>query len=155
VARARAIRRAALVTAVVLALDQAAKALVRSSVERGERVEVVPGVLDLVHTRNTGVAFGAFAGGGAVVSVVVAVALVALVGFFAAHADRPLIWLPTGMLLGGALGNVADRIRDGGVTDFLKLPSWPAFNLADTAITLGVVVLLVVLERSDAARRRT
>ena len=61
--------------------------------------------------------------------------------------DKPLVWLPTGMLLGGALGNVIDRLRDGAVTDFIKLPGWPAFNVADISITLGVLVLLYVTER--------
>ncbi len=64
----------------------------------------------------------------------------------------PGIWLPTGMLLGGAIGNVVDRASRGAVTDYIKLPHWPAFNIADAAITLGVVVLLVVVER-DARRR--
>ncbi len=64
----------------------------------------------------------------------------------------PGIWVPTGLLAGGAIGNVVDRVRDGAVTDFLKLPSWPAFNVADVAITLGVLALLFVVER-DARRR--
>ncbi len=86
------------------------------------------------------------------VVVLVAVALAALVVYFARHAGIPGIWVPAGMLAGGAVGNIVDRVRDGAVTDFLKLPNWPAFNLADVAITLGVVALLVVVER-DARRR--
>ena len=62
----------------------------------------------------------------------------ALVVYFATHLDKPLVWLPTGMLLGGALGNIIDRVRDGAVTDFIKLPGWPAFNVADISITFGV-----------------
>jgi signal peptidase II len=144
----------ALVAAGVVALDQATKALVRATIEQGERKAVVPGV-DLVHTRNTGVAFGALAGGGAVVTVVIAVALVALLAYFATHVRRPLVWLPTGMLLGGAIGNVIDRARSGAVTDFVQLPlGFPPFNVADMSITFGVVVLLLVLERNDAAARR-
>ena len=57
------------------------------------------------------------------------------------------------MLLGGALGNIVDRVRDGAVTDFVKFPHFPAFNVADSAITVGVIVLLIVLERNGAARR--
>jgi signal peptidase II len=56
------------------------------------------------------------------------------------------VWLPTGLLLGGAAGNLIDRVRDGAVTDFIKLPHWPAFNVADIAITVGVLALLYVLE---------
>jgi signal peptidase II len=144
--------RAAAVTAGVLVLDQVTKAIVRSSIPRGGREEVLP-FLDLVHTRNTGVAFGALAGGGAIVTVVIALALIALLAYFATHLHRPWAWLPTGMLLGGALGNIVDRIRDGAVTDFVKFPHFPAFNVADSAITVGVVVLLIVLERDGAARR--
>ena len=138
--------RAALVMVAVIALDQATKALVRSGVAIGDRDGVFPGV-EIVHVRNEGVAFSRFSGGGTVVAVIVGAALLALVAYFVTHLDKPLVWLPTGMLLGGALGNVIDRIRDGAVTDFIKLPGWPAFNVADIAITGGVLVLLYVTER--------
>jgi signal peptidase II len=138
--------RAALVMAAVIALDQGTKALVRSGVAVGDRDGVFPGV-EIVHVRNEGVAFSRFSGGGTVVAVIVGAALLALVAYFVTHLDKPLVWLPTGMLLGGALGNVIDRIRDGAVTDFIKLPGWPAFNVADIAITFGVLVLLYVTER--------
>ena len=85
--------------------------------------------------------------------VVVLAALAGLIAWFVLHASRPLVWLPTGLLLGGALGNVVDRVRVGAVTDFVKLPAWPAFNLADTAITFGVLALLLVLERGSGADR--
>jgi len=152
-AAARAWARAGLVTAAVLVADQATKALVRSGVERGSSDGVLPG-LEIVHVRNRGVAFGALADGGIVVAAVVAGALAALLYYFTTHARRRLAWLPTGLLLGGALGNVIDRVRDGAVTDFLKIPLWPAFNVADMAITFGVFALLYVLERSDGADRR-
>lgn len=145
--------RALAVLVVVLAVDQLTKAAVRGSLEVGERRDIV-GPVDLVHVRNTGVAFGAFSGGGIVVVVLVAVALAALLAYFATHADRPLAWLPTGMLLGGSIGNIVDRIRIGAVTDFIKVPHWPAFNVADIAITLGVVALVWVLERGDRAPDR-
>jgi signal peptidase II len=145
--------RAAAVTAAVIVLDQATKAWVRSSVAIGDRDAVFPGV-EIVHVRNQGVAFSRFSGGGAVVSVIVGAALVALLVYFVTHMSKPLVWLPTGLLLGGALGNVIDRVRDGAVTDFIKLPGWPAFNVADISITVGVLVLLYVTERPrDAAAR--
>ena len=140
-----------LVLTAVLAADQAVKALVVASLERGEQRDLVAGV-KLVNTRNTGVAFGQLQDGGALVAVVIAIAIAALLAYFARHAGEPLMWLPTGMLLGGALGNVADRIREGAVVDFLKLPYWPAFNVADASITIGVVILLVVMERGARAR---
>lgn len=142
--------RALLTAALVLAADQIAKQVVVDEVARGERQDFLL-FLDLVNVRNTGVAFGALQGGGVIVGVVVAVALTALLVFFARNATRPLAWLPVGLLLGGALGNALDRIRLGAVVDYLKLPNWPAFNLADVAITVGVVLLIVVLERAARA----
>lgn len=145
--------KAAAVAVVVVVLDQATKALVRSNIRVGATDGVFPGV-DLVHVRNEGVAFSRFSGGGTIVTVIVAIALVALVAYFVTHLHKPLVWLPTGMLLGGALGNIIDRARDGAVTDFIKLPAWPAFNIADISITFGVIVLLYVTEfkRDGAAR---
>ena len=143
--RGRAIGRALAVAAAVVAADQLTKAIVRSSIGRTERVDVFPG-LDLVNTRNTGVAFGFFSGGGTIVAFVAAIALAALLIFFATHLTRPLVWLPTGLLIGGAVGNLIDRAAEGAVTDFVDVSIWPAFNLADTAITIGVLSLLYVLE---------
>ncbi|HTZ62482.1 MAG TPA: signal peptidase II [Solirubrobacteraceae bacterium] len=145
--------RAVIVMISVLALDQLSKHLVSSSIVRGEEVKVLPGI-QLVDTRNHGVAFGLAAGSQVAVTVLVGLALVALLAYFLTHASRPLIWLPTGLLLGGALGNLLDRIRDGSVVDFIKLPlGWPPFNLADTAIVIGAALLLLVIEtpRSKAA----
>jgi signal peptidase II len=147
-AHTRVIARAGLVLAVVVILDQVTKALVRGGVDIGEEDSVLPAVT-LVHVRNTGVAFGAFSGGGIVVVALVAAALTALLYYFVTHLDKPLVWLPTGMLLGGSIGNIIDRVRDGAVTDFVKLPAWPAFNVADVAITFGVLVLLWVIEQDD------
>lgn len=137
--------------AVILVADQVVKALVAGALARGEERDLVLGI-KLVNTRNSGIAFGQLQDGGAVVAVVIAIAICALLAYFARHAKVPLIWLPTGMLLGGALGNIVDRIREGAVIDFLKLPHWPAFNVADASITIGVVVLLVVIERGERAR---
>ncbi|HEY1539976.1 MAG TPA: signal peptidase II [Solirubrobacteraceae bacterium] len=133
--------------------DQVVKALVTHAIARGEERRVVGSTIKLVNVRNDGVAFGQLQNGGALVSVVIAVAVIALLVYFARHATRRWIWLPTGMLLGGALGNVVDRVREGAVIDFLKLPHWPPFNLADSAITIGVVVLVLVMELGDADRR--
>jgi signal peptidase II len=140
------------VTAVVLAADQLLKALVRASIDVGERRDLAGSAVRLVHVENEGVAFGRLAGSPVLVGIVVAAALVALVVYVSRHLDVPGIWLPTGLLLGGAIGNLVDRLARGSVTDYLKFPNWPAFNLADVAITTGVVLLLVVVER-DARRR--
>jgi signal peptidase II len=148
----RAWIRAGIVLGCVLVVDQLSKRLVDASLAPGDSDSVLPGVR-LVHVRNKGIAFGALAGGHTIVLIVIALALAALVVYFVGHAQRPLVWLPTGLLVGGALGNIFDRVRDGAVTDFIKVPWWPAFNLADVAITLGVLALVLVLEASGGRAR--
>ncbi|HJS96095.1 MAG TPA: signal peptidase II [Solirubrobacteraceae bacterium] len=143
--RTAAIARAALVAGLVLGLDQLTKHTVAAGIAAGESKKFLPGI-DFVHVRNTGVAFSIFSGGGTLVLVFTLVALALLVGYFAMHPDRPWLWIPTGMLVGGAVGNLIDRIASGAVTDFIKLPHWPAFNVADMSITFGVLVLVWVLE---------
>ena len=136
--------RAAAVMAVVLAVDLVTKHFARA-IGPAESRSVFPGV-HLVHVRNTGVAFNFFSGGGTLVLVFTLLALALLVGYFLMRPNKPLLWLPTGLLIGGALGNLIDRIANGAVTDFIKLPHWPAFNFADMCITVGVFALLWVLE---------
>ena len=96
-----AFARAAVVAVVVVILDQVTKSLVRANIELGDHDKFLPGVT-LVNDRNTGVAFSLFAGGGALVLVFTLAALALLVGYLVMRPDRPLLWLPTGMLVGGA-----------------------------------------------------
>jgi signal peptidase II len=139
------------VAACVIGLDQLTKQLVRSSIAPGEQRGLLPGV-QLVNTRNHGVAFGFLPGSHLLVTILIAVALAVLLAYFALHATSALMWLPTGMLLGGALGNIVDRLRAGSVTDFVKLPlGWPPFNLADASITLGILALFVLVDRARHA----
>lgn len=130
---------------VVIGIDQLTKQLAISSLERGESVNVFLG-LDITNTRNTGVAFGALQGSSTIIAVLIACALLALVGFFAVNAGRAWLWLPAGLLLGGALGNLIDRAREGAVIDFIDPMAWPAFNVADACIVVGVLALLYVVE---------
>ncbi len=138
--------RAAVVCAVVIGLDQLTKHTLGTWLGPGQVRHVIPG-LTLVYERNTGVAFSFLAGTGALVYLVTAIALVALIAFLLMRPRRRLLWLPTGMLVGGAIGNLIDRVALGSVIDFIKLPHWPAFNIADTCITFGVIILVLVIER--------
>jgi signal peptidase II len=141
----RVTARAALVAVAVVIADQGAKAIVRGGIDYGEEVQALP-FLHLVHVRNFGVAFSMLSDGGALPVILALIALSALLTFFVTQIRRPLVWLPTGLLVGGAAGNLIDRARQGWVTDFVKLPHWPAFNVADIAITFGVLALVYVLE---------
>jgi signal peptidase II len=145
--------RAVVVLVVVVAVDRLTKHAVESSIVPGEERRLLPGV-QLVDTRNHGIAFGFLPGSHIGVTIAIGVALLGLLVYFARHSSAPLIWLPTGMLIGGAIGNVVDRVRAGSVTDFIKLPlGWPPFNLADMSITIGVVILFLVIDHARHVHR--
>ena len=142
--------RALAVLVVTFAIDQATKAIALASLRPGEPHAIFLG-LELRLVRNRGVAFGALAGvDGAAIAALTAVALLALLAHFARRPGAPLLWLPVGIVLGGAAGNLVDRVRHGAVTDFVDPPYWPAFNVADTAIVLGILGVLYVSERRGA-----
>jgi signal peptidase II len=139
--RARAWVRMIAVGVAVIALDQVVKAAIVATMAPGERTDLALG-FDLTRVMNSGIAFGLFSNGGdALVVLFTSAALALILGWFALDTTRPWLWLGVGLLSGGALGNLADRIRDGAVTDFFDPPLWPAFNLADVAITAGVFVI--------------
>jgi lipoprotein signal peptidase len=130
----------------VVVVDQAAKAAVEAHLVPGQHVDVL-GPLGLTLSHNRGVAFG-LAGGAGTGLVLVTVVALAFVGFlFSRDPTRPWMWVAVGLVAGGALGNLADRIRADAVTDYVDLPHWPPFNLADMAIAAGVVLLVLVYLR--------
>jgi signal peptidase II len=138
--------------AIVVAVDQAAKAAIEAHLVPGQDVDVF-GPLGLTLSHNQGVAFGLAGGAGAPLIVLTLAALGVVAYLFARNPTRPGIWVATGLVAGGAIGNLTDRIRADAVTDFVDLPPWPPFNLADVAITAGVV-LLVFLYLHDAEQGR-
>jgi signal peptidase II len=145
-AKALGLARAVATAGAVVAVDQAAKQLAIASVGRGESENVFLG-LDITNSRNTGVAFGVLEGSGVLVGLLIGGSLAVLLTYFALNLALPRLWLPVGLLVGGALGNLADRARDGSVIDFIDPVAWPAFNLADASIVVGVLALLYVVER--------
>jgi signal peptidase II len=147
-ATARAWSLAGAVCGLVFAADQAAKAAIEAHLVPGQYEEVL-GPLELTLSHNRGVAFGLAGGAGVKLVLVTAVALGVIGYLFSRNPQRPGMWVAVGLLAGGAIGNLADRIRADAVTDFIAVGSWPPFNLADVAITLGVL-LLVFLYLRDA-----
>jgi signal peptidase II len=141
---ARAWRLAGALCGLVVAVDQGLKAIIQSNLYPGEHVDVI-GPFGLTLAHNTGVAFG-LAGGGGGLLVGFALASLAFIGWlFSRDPTRPWMWVAVGLLAGGALGNLADRIRADAVTDYVDVFSWPPFNLADVSITVGVLLLAVSL----------
>ena len=130
---------------IVLVLDQITKAIVRATLDPRESIEVLPG-FSFSRVANEGIAFGFFPGRQAVVAVLTLVALsaiaIALAGLVARNAT---VAAGAGMLVGGSLGNLIDRLIHGAVTDFLDFERWPAFNVADCGITIGAVLIVIGL----------
>lgn len=149
-ATARAWGLAGALCAVVVGADQAAKAAVEAKLVPGEQVDVL-GPLGLTLSHNSGVAFGLAGGAGAPLVLLVVAALAIVAYLFSRDPTRPGMWVAAGLLAGGAIGNLVDRIASDAVTDYVDLASWPPFNLADVAITAGVL-LLVLLYLRDAER---
>jgi signal peptidase II len=146
IGRSITVDRAAMAALVVVAADQLSKRWAFAATTAGDKIDVFPG-LTIGQTRNDGIAFGFFSGRPWIVFGLMLVALVVLVWFYVRHRGRPVLWLATGLLLGGAIGNALDRIALGYVRDFIDFSSFPSFNLADVSITVGVVVLVLTAEQ--------
>jgi signal peptidase II len=147
---------AAVAVAAVIA-DQVTKHLVTSHLQLGEGVHLV-GPFTIRHVENSGIAFGLFSNATAAVIVVTALAIAWMLAYFARSGARhPVLPVALGLVIGGSASNLADRVRLGFVTDFLDFRYWPAFNLADSFIVIGVGILLAALvltEREPQAPRR-
>jgi signal peptidase II len=137
------------VGAAVIAADQLTKQVVGRTVEVGDRVDLF-GPFSIHHVENSGIAFGLFASRTSSVIAVTAFAVCLMVWFFARSGRRhPVLPVGLGLVLGGSIANLIDRVRLGRVTDFLDLDAWPAFNLADMFIVVGVAALFSALVLTD------
>jgi signal peptidase II len=144
---------AAIVAAAVTA-DQVTKEVVARALAVGEEVQIA-GPFSIHHVHNSGIAFGFFASATSIVIVVTAIAVGWMLLFFSRSGARhPVLPVALGLVLGGSLGNLLDRVRLGYVTDFLDFRFWPAFNLADVFIVVGVAALFGALAGGDRSKRR-
>lgn len=141
-----------LISLAVLVLDQWTKWLVELHLPHHTAHPLIPGFLNLTHVRNTGVAFGLFAtdhGGGSLLLVLLGLGALTAVGayfWFTPSRDRILL-TALALVVGGAVGNLIDRIGSGAVTDFIDVyvgnHHWPSFNVADSAISVGIVLMAI------------
>lgn len=150
---ARAWALAGALCAFVVAADQAAKAAIEAHLVPGQYVAVA-GPLELTLSHNRGIAFGLAGGAGVKLVVFTALALTVIGYLFSRKPTRRGMWVAAGLVAGGALGNLADRIRAGAVTDFIAVGSWPPFNLADVSIVLGVLLLVLIYLRDAEQEER-
>jgi signal peptidase II len=146
---------AGLATVAVAAVfaDQLTKHIVTRTLTLDDSVHVV-GPLSIHHVQNSGIAFGLFSSATVVVTIVTSIAIIWMLAFFARSGSRhPVLPAALGLLIGGSLSNLVDRIRLHHVTDFIDLNWWPAFNLADSFIVVGVAILLAALVAADRKPR--
>lgn len=134
---------------VVVAVDQGTKAAATSAVARGHEEDLIP-FIKIANVRNDGIAFGAFSDASAVLIGVTIVVLISVLAYVSQGRTGPRMWVSSGLLVGGALGNLADRVRIGAVVDWVDVPLWPTFNLADAAIVLGVLCLVLIPDEEPA-----
>jgi signal peptidase II len=143
-----------LVAAAAVAADQVTKQLVARTLALGDSVELA-GPFRIHHVHNSGIAFGLFSSATSVVIGLTGIAVACLVLYFARSGRRhPLLPVALGLVLGGSVSNLLDRVRLGYVTDFLDLAYWPSFNLADTFIVVGVGLLFLSFVAADRTSPR-
>lgn len=144
---------ASIAVAAVLA-DQVTKQVVARTLALGEEVEIA-GPFSIHHVHNSGIAFGLFSSATSVVIALTALAVLWMLVFFARSGARhPVLPVALGLVLGGSLANLLDRVRLGHVIDFLDFRYWPAFNLADLFIVVGVASLFGALASAERPKRR-
>ena len=144
----------AVVAVAAIAADQLTKWIVSSRLELGDAVAVL-GPFGIHHVQNSGIAFGLFSNSTTAVIGLTTAAVAAMVFFFSRSAQRhPLLPVSLGFVIGGSVANLVDRIRLGHVTDFLDFDYWPAFNLADTFIVVGVGLLFASFVAADRTSAR-
>lgn len=131
------------IAAVIFVADQFLKLLVESSMYLQESIPVIEGALHLTYIENSGGAFGLLAGSQIILMLGSAVALAVVTWMLLSQPPTRTMVLGGGLVLGGAAGNLLDRVASGGVTDYLDLRVWPIFNLADVAIVCGVALLVL------------
>ena len=142
-----------LVAGAAVIADQLTKQVVGRTLTLGDSVDIV-GPFSIHHVQNSGIAFGLFGSRTSIVIAVTAVAVGAMLLFFARSGRRhPVLPVALGLVLGGSIANLIDRMRLGHVTDFLDFVAWPAFNLADTFIVVGVAILFAALVLGDRSQR--
>jgi signal peptidase II len=144
----------AAIAVAALAADQLTKRIVTQHIALDDGVKVI-GPFSIHHVQNSGIAFGLFASATPIVTVLTALAVAWMLVFFGRSGSRhPVLPVALGLLIGGSTSNLLDRIRLGHVTDFLDFRWWPAFNLADSFIVVGVAILFLTFVSADREPRR-
>jgi signal peptidase II len=153
--RRASLLRAIAVAVAVFVLDQGIKSLVEGSMRVGQSISLVPGLLDLTYIKNDGGAFGMFSGSRLILLAGSSIAVVVVLWLLLSGKPTRLATLGCGLILGGAAGNLLDRLGSGEVTDYVHFSFWYIFNAADAAIVVGVSLLLLSAFRPETLGRQT
>jgi len=131
-------------------IDQASKSIIMKAMYLGQSVPVIDGIFHLTYIHNPGAAFSLLAGKTNIFIAVSIIVVAAIIIYQIRRGEKNgLITICLGLIAGGAAGNLVDRIRLGAVVDFIDLRVWPVFNLADSAIVVGSILLVVMLWKSE------
>jgi len=145
----------ALTAIAILLLDQLSKYLVIKNIPIHDSLEVIPNFFYLTHIKNSGAAFGIFQG---MINIFIIVSIVAVVLIIILRSlleiNSYLYNASLGFILGGAIGNLIDRVIMGEVTDFLHIFFWPVFNIADSFIVIGFIMLIIILLKNFSAKEK-
>jgi signal peptidase II len=133
-----------LTTFIIVLLDQLIKWIVIVNVPIGPDIRVIPQIIHITHVLNTGAGFGIFQGQKMILAFVSIIFIIGLIYYLPKIRNEPMHYLPYALILGGAVGNLIDRLFREGVVDFIRIIFWPAFNLADSTITIGVLWILIL-----------
>ncbi len=149
-----------IVSGTVLVLDQATKFLVHKTMALYQSIEIIPNFVHITYLRNTGAAFGFLAGGRStlrtVFFILVSAVAIGCISYLlkTLRPQQKTMMVSLSLILGGAIGNLVDRLRMGEVIDFIDLHwyhiHWPAFNVADSAISIGVILLFIQMMRKGS-----
>lgn len=140
------------VAAITLLIDQLSKFYIQRIMLLNQSAPIIPGIFQITYTKNTGTAFGLFANQ-TIFFVAITLIVIAIILIYLRKVSRGRQGIRTALalILGGALGNLTDRIRVGAVIDFLDFRVWPVFNIADSAISIGAVFLFISIVRRRKA----
>lgn len=147
-----------IIAGIVILLDQASKNLVESMLPLYTYYAPIPeleNILRITHTSNTGVAFGLFQNGNTIFAIFAVIVTIAIIIYNSRlEAGHKLLRLALGLQVGGAIGNLVDRIRQGYVTDFVDIGPWPVWNVADLAIVSGTILLVLIMFHEERQEKR-
>ncbi len=141
-----------LLAALIILFDQITKILVRTQIKEGTSIAIIPKMLYFTHATNTGASFSLLTRYSFLLTVI---AILVVIGIIFFYKKIPVQYRTAGaLILGGTAGNLIDRLQYGSVTDFIDVRIWPIFNVADSAITIAAILLIVIVWKEEKVEKK-